>query len=158
MKSYIQSMRKFVGHQCILQVGASIIVINKENQVLLQKRTDNQCWGYHGGSVDLDEVVEEAAKRELFEETGLIADSLELFGVFSGKELHHIYPNQDEVSNIDIVYLCKEYNGETIRQEDEVSELKWFDINQLPDNINPPNIPALKKLVEELQKFVSRET
>lgn len=142
-------MRKLVGHQCILQVGASVIVLNEKNQVLLQKRADNHLWGYHGGSVDLDEVVEEAAKRELYEETGLIAVELELFGVFSGKELHHIYPNQDEVSNIDIVYLCKKYNGELIRQEDEVSELKWFDISSLPNQINPPNIPALKKLVEE---------
>lgn len=151
MTSYIRSMRQLVGHQCILQVGASVIVLNENNQVLLQKRADNQCWGYHGGSVDLDEVVEEAAKRELFEETGLIADSLELFGVFSGKELHHTYPNQDEVSNIDIVYLCKEYHGDLIKQEDEVSELTWFDIDCLPNQINSPNMPALRKLVEEYQ-------
>ena len=65
--------------------------------ILLQKRSDNHCWGYAGGSVELDEVVEDAAKRELFEETGLIAEKLELFGVFSGKETHYVYPNGDEL-------------------------------------------------------------
>ena len=43
--------------------------------------------GYPGGSVNINEVVEEAAKRELLEETGIVANALELFGVFSGKEL-----------------------------------------------------------------------
>ena len=83
---------------------------------MVQKRADNHLWGYAGGSVELDEKVEDAAKRELFEETGLIANSLELFGVFSGKELHYIYPNGDEVSNIDVVYVCRDYCGELKRQ------------------------------------------
>lgn len=91
----------------MLQVGVSVIVEDSHGRILLQLRSDNHCWGYAGGSVELDEVVEDAAKRELFEETGLIAEELELFGVFSGVDCHYIYPNGDEVSNVDIVYVCK---------------------------------------------------
>ena len=138
-------MRKIVGHRCILQVGASVILEDKNGRVLLQKRADNHMWGYAGGSVELDEKVEDAAKRELFEETGLIANSLELFGVFSGKELHYIYPNGDEVSNIDVVYVCRDYCGELKRQEDEVVELKFFDYANLPEELSPPIKPFLLK-------------
>ncbi len=138
-------MRKIVGHRCILQVGASVILEDKQGRVLLQKRADNHMWGYAGGSVELDEKVEDAAKRELFEETGLIANSLELFGVFSGKELHYIYPNGDEVSNIDVVYVCRDYCGELKRQEDEVVELKFFDYANLPEKLSPPIKPVLLK-------------
>ena len=138
-------MRKIVGHRCILQVGASVILEDKQGRVLLQKRADNHMWGYAGGSVELDEKVEDAAKRELFEETGLIANSLELFGVFSGKELHYIYPNGDEVSNIDVVYICRDYCGELKRQEDEVVELKFFDYANLPEKLSPPIKPVLLK-------------
>ena len=148
MSDYVMDLRKIVGHRPILQCGASVIVINDKKQVLLQKRSDNHCWGYHGGSVELDEVVEEAAKRELYEETGLKANQLELFGVFSGPEMHFVYPNQDEVSNVDIVYLCNDYSGELKKQETEVEELCWFDLANLPDKISPPNQMALKKLVE----------
>jgi len=144
-------LRKIIGHRTILQCGASVIVINDKHQVLLQRRSDNHCWGYHGGSVELDEVVEEAAKRELFEETGLAAKALELFGVFSGPELHFIYPNGDEVSNIDIVYLCRDFSGTIKKQASEVDELRWFDIASLPENISSPNRLALKKLVEKDQ-------
>ena len=111
MSGYILDLRKVVGHRPLMQVGASIIVEDNQGRILLQLRKDNHCWGYAGGSVELDEKVEDAAKRELFEETGLIANKLTLFGVFSGKDTHYIYPNGDEVSNIDIVYICKDYSG-----------------------------------------------
>ena len=106
-------------------------------------------WGYAGGSVELDEPVEDAAKRELFEETGLIAMELELFGVFSGKDTHYIYPNGDEVSNIDIVYICRKYTGSLICQEGEVDKLKFFKSNELPDNIFEPIKKALYQWVEK---------
>lgn len=141
-------LRKTVGNRPLLQVGASIIVIDSDNRILLQLRSDNHCWGYAGGSVELDEVVEEAAKRELFEETGLIAKQLELFGVFSGEDMHYIYPNGDEVSNVDIVYVCKHFCG-TLRCEDyEVEALKFFSIDEIPENISKPNRKALSKWIE----------
>ena len=148
MSDYIKTMRKIVGSLPILQCGASVIVENDKGQILLQLRTDNNCWAYAGGSVELDEIVEEAAKRELFEETGLIAEKLELFGVFSGSEMHYVYPNGDEVSNIDLVYICKEYRGSLKIDNDEVKKLRFFDKNSLPYNISPPNIPVLSKYID----------
>ncbi len=145
MSDYIMDLRKIVGHRPILQVGASVIVEDKEGRILLELRKDNKCWGYAGGSVELDEVVEEAAKRELFEETGLVANSLELFGVFSGPEIHYTYPNGDEVSNVDIVYVCREYEGELRAQESEVLELRFFEADNLPENLSPPITGAILK-------------
>ncbi len=148
MSDYILDLRKLVGHRPLLQVGASVIVENDEGNLLLQKRKDNHCWGYAGGSVELDEKVEDAAKRELFEETGLTANSMELFGIFSGDETHYIYPNGDEVSNVDIVYICKDFSGELKKQESEVEELKFFNRTHLPEEIFPPIKSALKKWIE----------
>ena len=149
MSNYIMDLRAVVGHRPLLQVGASVIVVDSDNRILLQLRSDNHCWGYAGGSVELDEVVEEAAKRELFEETGLIAESLELFGVFSGKDTHYTYPNGDEVSNVDIVYVCKQYSGELKCQDGEVEKLKFFRIDEIPQNISKPIRVALDKWVEK---------
>lgn len=148
MSGYILDLRKLVGHRPLLQVGASVIVENAQGEVLLQKRADNHCWGYAGGSVELDEIVEDAARRELFEETGLIAADLELFGVFSGKDTHYVYPNGDEVSNVDIVYLCKSYSGELKKQDSEVEQLRFFPADALPENLSPPIRPALLRWAE----------
>ncbi len=144
MSDYIKSLRKLVGHMPILQCGASVILENEKGEILLQLRKDNECWGYPGGSVELDEVVEDAAKRELFEETGLIANNLEFFGIFSGKDYHYIYPNGDEVSNIDHVYICKDYSGELKNQVSEGLELRFFALEDIPENLSPP----IKKVIE----------
>ncbi|NLT94265.1 MAG: NUDIX hydrolase [Clostridia bacterium] len=152
MAEYIKTLRKMVGHTPILQCGASVIVENEQGEILLQLRRDNHCWGYAGGSVELDEEVEEAAKRELYEETGLIANELELLGIFSGKDMHYIYPNGDEVSNIDIVYVCKSYSGNLKIQQDEVIKLKFFSLLDLPENIFPPNVKALKEYIRKKGK------
>ena len=107
MPGYIMDLRKLVGNRTLMQCAASIIIVNEKNQILLGKRTDNHKWGYAGGSIELDEKVEDCARRELFEETGLIADEIEFFMVNSGPEVHYVYPNGDEVSNIEIIYVQK---------------------------------------------------
>jgi ribosomal protein S18 acetylase RimI-like enzyme len=98
--------------------------------------------------------VEETAKRELYEETGLIANKLELLGVFSGEELFYTYPNGDKVSILDTVYLCEDYSGETIRETNETVDLQWFPFDELPDNISPPVKPVLIQCVEKLKERV----
>ena len=101
MSNYIMDLRKIVGHRPLLQVGASVIVVDSDNRILLQLRSDNHCWGYAGGSVELDEVVEDAAKREL---------------------------------------KC---------QDGEVDALKFFHIDEIPENISTPIRKALNKWIEQ---------
>ena len=150
MPGYIMDLRKLVGHRTLMQCAASIIIVNEKNQILLGKRTDNHKWGYAGGSIELDEKVEDCARRELFEETGLIADEIEFFMVNSGPEVHYVYPNGDEVSNIEIIYECRKYHGELKRQEEEIEELKFFNIAEVElDNISPPIRPVVKRFIEQ---------
>ncbi|MBR7179123.1 MAG: NUDIX hydrolase [Oscillospiraceae bacterium] len=148
MMGYILDLRKFVGHRPLIQVGAGIIVEDSLGRILLQLRSDNHCWSYCGGSIEPDERVEDAARRELYEETGLTAETLELFGVFSGPELHYVYPNGDEVSNIDIVFLCRKFSGELTPQAGEVDALRFFGPEEIPEDLSPPIRPALMKWLE----------
>ncbi len=150
MSNYIMDLRKIVGNKPLLQVGASVIVEDDAGRILLQLRKDNHCWGYAGGSVELGEEVETTAKRELLEETGLVANSLMLFGVFSGVDLHYTYPNGDEVYNIDIVYVCKDYSGELHGQDGEVDDLRFFEINNIPDNLSKPIVKPLNEYIKTL--------
>ena len=147
MADYILDLRKTVGHRCLLQVGASVILEDAEGRILLERRTDNGLWGYPGGGTELDERVEDAAKRELLEETGLTANSMALFGVFSGPETHYVYPNGDEVSNVDVVFLCRNWTGTIRPQEEEVSEIRFFSTADMPpvEQLSPPIRPALLK-------------
>lgn len=128
--------------------GASVILY-KDHQVLLQQRNDNKCWGYHGGHVELGEVVEEAAQREVLEETGLTVHSMQLFGVYSGPDLYHVYPDGNEAYIIDIVFISNDFSGELRPQESEVDALRWFDMNRLPEKLSPPIKRALMDFVAQ---------
>jgi 8-oxo-dGTP pyrophosphatase MutT (NUDIX family) len=140
-------IREKIGHDPLIICGASVIVY-ESGKVLLQKRKDDGSYGYIGGCVELYEEVEQAAKRELLEETGLTAHKLELFGVFSGEDMTHIYPNKDEVSIVDIVFICTDFTGEIITSTDETDECTWFSIDSLPENISHTNIRPLNGFIQ----------
>ena len=131
MNSYVSDLRNLVGHSPIMYCAATVAVLLGD-QILLQKRHDTGEWGLHGGAVELGEHPEETAKRELLEETGLIADELAFAKIFAGKEHHYHYPNGDEVYIVDILYFCKSFTGTLKPQRDEVDRLQWFPLNHIP--------------------------
>lgn len=149
MSDYIMDLRKIVGKRPLLQCAASVIIINEQGELLLGKRTDNQKWGYAGGSMNLGESVEDCARRELLEEMNLIADELEFFMINSGEETHYIYPNGDEVYNVEIVYLCRKYHGDMRPQKSELSELRFFPPDQLPE-VSEPIFPVFREYQRQI--------
>ena len=152
MTGYVAEMRKLVGHRTIMQCAASIICVDPSGRILLGKRSDNHKWGYSGGSVEIDERVEDCAKRELYEEKGLVADELEFFCVNSGPEAHYIYPNGDEVSNFEIVYLCRSWQGLPKSQDGEMEQLRFF----APGDIDLSEIsPPIRSVVADYIRKVS---
>jgi 8-oxo-dGTP pyrophosphatase MutT (NUDIX family) len=151
---YITGLREIVGSRPLIMVGACVLVLDNENRLLLQLRKDNHCWGLAGGSMELGESLEEVARRELKEETGITAHGLELFHVYSGKEFYYKYPHGDEVYNVVAAYVCNDYQGELVKGEKEVEDLKFFSLDKLPDNISPPDMPVIKDYIQKLSEGV----
>jgi 8-oxo-dGTP pyrophosphatase MutT (NUDIX family) len=144
---YIMELRKTVGSRPIIMAGACVILINDDKKILLQLRHDNYCWGLAGGSLEIGETLEQVAKRELFEETGLTANKLKLFNVYSGEKFYYKYPHGDEVYNVISAYVCSDYQGVLARDENEVQKLEFFKFNELPKNISPPDLPILNEYI-----------
>ncbi len=153
MTGYMAEMRKLVGHRTIIQCAASVICLDEQGRVLLGKRGDNHFWGYAGGAAEVDECAEDCAGRELFEETGLTAEELEFFCVNSGPETHYVYPNGDEVSNFEIVYLCRKWSGEPHTRDGEMEELRFFACDEITlGEISPPIRPVMAKWIRKQQE------
>lgn len=148
---YIQQLRQHIGHAPILMVGAAILIVDDQNRLLLMKRSDSGCWGPPGGATEPGEVVEEAARRETFEETSLQVGEMSLFGVFSGPELYYKYPNGDEVYNVTIVYMSHDVSGD-IHLNEEHTEWRWFNSSDIPKNISPPIIPVIEKFKQSAEE------
>ncbi|WP_416825988.1 NUDIX hydrolase [Ectobacillus polymachus] len=153
---YIMDLREKLGSRPIIMTAACVIILDEEGRLLLQHRTDNDCWGLPGGATELGERLEETAKRELFEETGLIADSLQLFDVFSGPELYHQYPNGDEVYVVAAAYFCHQYHGVMQADEEETKELEFFFLDELPDQLQPPDVTIFRALRQKMNTILTK--
>jgi len=149
MTEYVKSIRKYIGHERLLLVGAGVLIY-KNGRILLQKRRDNGLWADHGGCVEIGETIEETAKRELFEETGLTANKLNFFKIYSGNDMLYTYPNGDKVYLIITLFICEDFSGEIKIDTNEVIELKWFSINEMPNEITP----TLKKAFDDFVKYI----
>ncbi len=148
---YLLHLRQFIGHAPILMVGAAILVVDNEDRLLLLKRSDSNCWGLPGGAMEPGEAVESAAKRETREEAGLEVGEMSLFGVFSGPELYYKYPNGDEVYNVTIVYLSRDWRGEVALNE-EHTQWDWFAVDEIPEDLSPP----IKPVIEQFKRAFSQ--
>lgn len=87
-------------------------------------------WCFPGGYVEWDETVEEAALRELDEETGLSPDGIGLLGVYSDPKR-----DLDGRQNIDCSFVVQIATEEKIETNDEVADARWFDWTDLPKKI-----------------------
>lgn len=129
-----------------------VILFNDENKVLVEIRADDGFYDFPGGGLEMGETHEEGAKRELEEETGLIADELVLFKVYRGEITHYIYYNGDEIYGIDAVFLCRKYHGEINPQVEEVSSLIFLSIDELAKKkISIRNAQIIKDLQERFR-------
>ena len=130
---YIMNLRERVGHSPLIGVGATTLVFNNKNELLLNLRSDTNTWGIPGGSKELDETLEECAVRELKEETNINVNDLKLITVLSGKEYYFIYPNEDELDCVIALYKVSNYEGELNINDGESKKLKFFSLDNLPE-------------------------
>ena len=148
--NYIQSLRQHIGTKPIIAPGSAIIVLNEKNELLLQLRSDTNDWGLPGGGMEIGDSFEETAQKGLFEETGLIAQQLELIGLASGKELYFKFPHGDEIYNATAIFKATAVTG-TLKKNEESQALKYFPLDSLP----PLNYTTLKLL--EKVRYISND-
>lgn len=130
---YIMNLRKYVGHEPLIGLGATTMVFNDKNEILLNLRSDTNTWGIPGGSMELYETIEETAVRELKEEAGISADKLELVSVLSGDEYYFEYPNGDKMCTVIVLFKVINYTGEIKVSDNESKQLKFFSLDELPN-------------------------
>ena len=149
MDNYVIYMRKMIGRKPMFLVGAGVMVFDTKGRILLIKRTDNGKWGLPGGSLEMGETFEEAAVREVSEEAGIVVSNLRLFRVFSGKRMHFIYPNGDEVYNAVCIFETKDYSGTAVPDNIESSSIGFFEYDGLTESLHPPDMTIIEEYFKE---------
>lgn len=125
----------------VVRVGTGVIV-KKDNKILIGKRIGRHgenTWGFPGGHLEMYESLEEAAIREVLEETGLIVENIKVLtitnDIFKEEEKHYI-----------TIYLSCDYKGGEPRvlEPDKFLEWIWCEWDNMPEPLFLPII-NLKK-------------
>ena len=129
-------------------VGVGVILV-KDRQILLVKRghePNKGMWSIPGGLIKLGETAEEAAIREVREETGLEVSIGAVAGIFN-------VIIKDSDSKIKYHYVIIDYFGEVVggmlRPGTDVTDARWFWLDEIGD---VETSPTVRKALELFRK------
>ncbi|MBB2479724.1 NUDIX hydrolase [Bacillus sp. APMAM] len=147
---YIEDLRAIVGHRPLIFVGAVVIILDEQKRILLQQRTyPNGVWGLPGGLMELAESVEETARREVLEETGLKVHDLNLINVYSGANHFAVAQNGDEFYVVTVAYYTNKVEGNITMDQTESLQLQYFEPEELPAQMIGSHKGILKEFLEK---------
>ncbi len=133
----------------VVTADAVVFAVSEaRTEVLLIERGEEPFkgqWAVPGGFVEMDEELEDAVARELAEETGLTGVQLQQLHTF-GK-----CGRDPRGRLITIVFMGVVTEGrDKIRAGDDAAKAKWFDIEELPENMAFDHDEMLRLAVEKL--------
>ncbi len=123
-------------------VGVAVIIM-KDRKVLLGKRKMSHgegTWALPGGHLEFNETIEDCARREVFEETGLIIKNIRYGAftndIFSGDQKHYV-----------TLFVISEYDSGILepKEPDKCHGWVWFSWCDLPE----PKFLPLENLLKQ---------
>jgi ADP-ribose pyrophosphatase YjhB (NUDIX family) len=126
MSPYIRGLRGKIGTDFLLLPSVTVLVFNEQGEVMLVRHADKNLWVAPGGMIEPGERPEEAAVREMKEETGCEVTIMRLLGVYGGPEFNMAYQNGDKVGYVMSVYEGRIEKGEIMADGVEILEVKFF--------------------------------
>lgn len=119
------------------------VVVMRNDQILLGKRKGSHAagtWAFPGGHLEFGESVEDCARREVLEETGLKVLSLEL-----GPWVANIIDEQKHY--VTLFAYVNDFEGELqLLEPDKCEGWHWFSPKELPR----PLFPSIESLIQRL--------
>ena len=129
-----------------LSVSAVVWRDGGRRELLLMQRADNAHWGLPGGYVEPGESVEQAAAREVREETGVQVEVGRLVGVYSDPAAMVIaYPDGRRVHAVNLCFEAAPIAAGVATTPDETLATGYFAWDALPE----PLVPIHKVRIED---------
>lgn len=122
--------------------GVRVILVRSGHVVLVRHWHAQGVWTLPGGGIKRGETPEDAARREVLEETGYKISTLQgVLGVYTGRP----GKKRDDV----VVYYTEDFTGGLkFLPNQEIMERSLFDLDRLPEKLSPANRRRIKTFVQ----------
>lgn len=147
--SYLWRLRQAIGGELVLMPGAMVVLRRDDGRVLLTRRADDGTWCLPAGAAEPGGSFARTAIDELAEEAGVEVAEADLvpFGSLSEAGAHTIrYPNGDVTHCFALCFLAEEWQGDPRPDREESVEVRFVELDDLPEPIHPPTAHALDLL------------
>ena len=148
-ESYHGQLRKFIGNRRVIVPAVRGIVQDERGRILLVKRSDNGDWVMPAGSMELDESVLDALKREVWEESGLEVQDATLIAIHSEPRFHFTNSYGGQHQMLAFVFQVTHWTGSLHQKTDETVAAQFFAPDALPPNI----YDFYRETIEDLNNF-----
>lgn len=128
---FVLALREQVGAHPLWLTGVTAVVRNSQGEVLLARRADNGQWALVSGILEPGEQPAEGLRREIEEETGVVARIDDLTGVWTLPPQQ--YPNGDQAQYLDLCFTATHLSGDARVNDDESLDVGWFGLDALPE-------------------------
>ena len=131
ISDYLKGIRRHVGNDLVLVPSVTVLLWDDDGRLMLMREAQTMRWQTIGGTVDPDESPWDAARREAQEETGMTVRLQRLRAAVGGPGYRVHYPNGDLCSYVASVFDAVVESGSPATDDDEVHELRWFDVGEI---------------------------
>ena len=143
MSQCMARLRSKIGTDLLLVPAAGAAVFDDKGRLLLGRHVHDNRWATIGGGMEPGESPQEAALRELQEETGFTAGILGVVGVYGGPAFEVTYPGGAQVAYVVAMYACQFLGGEPTPQYEELHEIGWFSPEDAALLPQPPDMSQI---------------
>jgi ADP-ribose pyrophosphatase YjhB (NUDIX family) len=121
-------------------VSVGVVVLNQKSEVLLLDHVFRPAsgWGIPGGFMEFAEQPHEAAKREVFEETGLELENLEMIWM---RTLNR---------HIEIIFRADGKGTAEVKSR-EINSLAWFEVEKMPEEMSKSQAEIIRQVLSKNQ-------
>lgn len=130
-------------------------LVYKEDKVLLIK-SERRGWEYPGGVLEQGEAILDGLRREIFEESGIVAEPEKLVGIYqrlNKKDGYGYLEGRVLPPTVNLTFICTYVDGKE-RITDESIDVGWFTPDEAREKVT---VPDIKKRLEDILEYDGKQ-
>jgi len=133
-------------------LGVGALIFNSDKILLVERAGEplKGYWSLPGGLVETGELIDDAVKREVREETGLEVETIYRFDIF--ERIMRDAEGRPEYHYVLVDYVCR-ITGGNLRPADDVSRVEWVAREKLPEyKITAGTVEAVERAYDDVRR------